>query len=136
MSTKNDTQRAWFERVWTYREEEVYPRLFGRERKGIYTLSAEILKGTFKQASIDPRWLHHGVLQFAPTETRQSWLYVTSGMSNDWESDSPAPTGVSVTAQLERNATDSGAIVHGQRQPAGQVAGLNRPRCASTPPPA
>lgn len=95
MSTTNDTERVWFERVWAHREEEVYPSLFGRESKGIYPLSAEILTGTFKQESIDPRWLHYGVFRFAPTASRRSWLYVTSGMSNDWESDLPDPTGYS-----------------------------------------
>jgi hypothetical protein len=95
MSTTPDKDRAWFERVWAHREEEVYPSLFGRESKGIYPLSAEILTGTFKQDSIDPRWLHYGVFQFAPTAARRSWLYVTSGMSNDWESDSPDPNGFS-----------------------------------------
>jgi hypothetical protein len=95
MSTTNDTERAWFERVWAHREDEVYPSLFGRDSKGIYPLSAEILTGTFKQESIDPRWLHYGVFQFAPTTVRRSWLYVTSGMSNDWESDLPDPKGFS-----------------------------------------
>jgi len=91
----NDTPRAWFERVWADREEKIYPSLFGPDSKGIYPLSAEILTGTFGQASIDPRWLHYGVFQFAPSRIRRSWLYVTSGMSNDWESDSPDPKGFS-----------------------------------------
>lgn len=95
MNTTNDTGRAWFERVWAHRDEEIYPSLFGRESKGIYPLSAEILSRTFRQESIDPRWLHYGVFQFAPTATRRSWLYVTSGMSNDWESDAPDPKGFS-----------------------------------------
>jgi len=95
MSNTNDTQRAWFERVWAHREDDVYPSLFGPESKGIYALSAEILTGTFKQESIDPRWLHYGVFQYAPTAARPSWLYVTSGMSNDWEADSPDPNGPS-----------------------------------------
>jgi len=47
--------------------------------------------GTFKQESIDPRWLHYGVFEFAPTPTRNSWLYVTSAMSNDWEAARPDP---------------------------------------------
>ncbi|MFT3868171.1 MAG: suppressor of fused domain protein [Nibricoccus sp.] len=95
MSAANNTEHGWFERVWAYREEEVYPSLFGRESKGIYSLNAEILADTFKQESIDPRWLHYGVFQFAPTAARRSWLYVTSGMSNDWDSDLPDPKGFS-----------------------------------------
>ena len=51
-----------------------------------------MLTGIFKQESFDPRWLHYGVFEFAPTPTRHSWLYVTSGMSNDWEADGPDPT--------------------------------------------
>jgi len=48
-----------------------------------------MLTGTFKQESFDPRWLHYGVFEFSPAPTRNSWLYVTSGMSNDWEADRP-----------------------------------------------
>jgi hypothetical protein len=73
------------ESVWEHREERVFPALFGPVARGIFPLNAEIFTETFKQQSIDPRWLHHGVLEFAPTETRQSWLYATSGLSNPWE---------------------------------------------------
>jgi hypothetical protein len=45
----------------------------------------------FKQEAFDPRWLHYGVFEFAPTAARASWLYVTSGMSNDWEAEQPDP---------------------------------------------
>ena len=27
----------------------------------------------------------HGVFEFAPTDKRDSWVYVTSGYSNPWE---------------------------------------------------
>ena len=114
MSTTNGTDRAWFERVWAHREEEVYPSLFGRERKGIYPLSAEIFTGIFKQESIDPRWLHHGVIQFAPTEARRSWLYVTSGMSNAWgaaEADPKGFSGLGCEFILETVAESQWAIV-------------------------
>ena len=114
MSNTNDTERAWFECVWAYREEKVYPSLFGPDSKGIYPLSAEIFTGTFKQESIDPRWLHHGVIQFAPTVTRRSWLYVTSGMSNDWESELPDPktySGLGCEFIIESAAESQWAIV-------------------------
>lgn len=106
--------RKWFERAWEYREAELYPDLFGREWKGIYPLSAEIFAQTFKQSNIDPRWLHHGVFQFAPTARRRSWLYVTSGMSNDWESEIPnpkRPSGLGCEFILEAVSESQWAIV-------------------------
>jgi len=73
------------EEVWRIREEDVYPALFGPCARGIFPLQMEIFTGQFGQTKVDPRWLHYGVLEFAPTETRNSWLYVTSGHSNPWE---------------------------------------------------
>jgi len=90
----SDAWQEWFERVWQYREEELYPALFGSSRKGIFTVQADMLTGTFKQESFDPRWLHYGVFEFAPSSSRNSWLYVTSGMSNDWEAERPNPDAV------------------------------------------
>jgi hypothetical protein len=75
------------ESVWESREERVFPTLFGPAARGIFPLSAELFTRTFKQESIDPRWLHYGVFEFAPTETRKSWLYATSGFSNPWDQD-------------------------------------------------
>jgi hypothetical protein len=82
----------WFKRVWAHREDLLYPRLFGSESVGIFPLPANMLTETFQQSNVDPRWLHYGVFQYAPTPTRTSWLYVTSGMSNAWEDDHPDPT--------------------------------------------
>jgi hypothetical protein len=73
------------ESVWEHREESVFPSLFGQVIRGIFPLSAELFSQTFKQESVDPRWLHYGVFEFAPTNTRGSWLYATSGLSNPWE---------------------------------------------------
>lgn len=84
-----DAWQEWFERIWQYREEELYPALFGPKRQGIFPIQAEMLTDNFKQESFDPRWLHYGVFEFEPTATRNSWLYVTSGMSNDWEAERP-----------------------------------------------
>lgn len=75
------------ESVWEYREEQLYPRLFGQTRRGIFPLTIEIFTETFEQENVDPRWLHLGVFEFSPTPTRGSWLYVTSGGSTPWESD-------------------------------------------------
>jgi hypothetical protein len=75
------------ESVWEHREERVYPALFGPVTRGIFPLSADLFTQTFKQQSVDPRWLHYGVFEFAPTLKRKSWLYATSGFSNPWEQD-------------------------------------------------
>lgn len=50
-----------------------------------FTLPQELFGEVFGQINIDPRWLHLGVVEFAPTPSRPSWLYVTSGYSNPWE---------------------------------------------------
>ena len=62
--------QEWFERVWEYREEVLYPSLFGHKSRGIFPIQAEMLTGLFKQETFDPRWLHYGVFEFAPTSTR------------------------------------------------------------------
>lgn len=88
----DDPGRAWFEEVWEYREESLYPSLFGTERRGTFLIPPAMFTETFRQDSFDPRWLHFGVFEFAPIESRSSWLYVTSGMSNEWWAESPNPT--------------------------------------------
>jgi hypothetical protein len=75
------------ESVWEYREEKLYPQLFGKLSRGIFPLSAELFRGVFKQEAVDPRWLHLGVLEFAPSADRNSWLYVSSGGSTPWETE-------------------------------------------------
>ena len=86
--------RHWFEEVWAYREDTVYPRLFGPVGRGIFPLSHTIFTDVFKQ-EFDPRWLHFGVFEIPPTKERDAWLYVTSGMSNAWEDEKPNPLGPS-----------------------------------------
>lgn len=75
------------EEVWTYREEVLYPDLFGSTRRGIFTLDQALFAQVFGEEQVDPRWLFLGVFEFAPTAQRSSWLYVTSGMSNPWETE-------------------------------------------------
>lgn len=75
------------EEVWAYREKTVYPKLFGVPSRGIFPLDAEIFAQVFNVQDVDPRWLHLGVMEFEPTPARQSWLYVTSGASNPWETE-------------------------------------------------
>jgi hypothetical protein len=85
----------WFEQSWELREEEVYPRLFGSRGQNIFVLKPTLFTDTFKQSTLDPRWLNHGVFECAPTAARSTWLYVSSGLSNAWEDDHPDPTGPS-----------------------------------------
>ena len=61
------------EEVWRIREEEVYPRLFGRASRGIFVLDRDTFEA-FGVTDLDPRWLSYGVFEFAPTESRRSWL--------------------------------------------------------------
>jgi hypothetical protein len=91
ISSRDSEWEEWFKPVWAYREDTLYPSLFGAESVGIFPLPAQMLTETFQQPNVDPRWLHYGVFQFAPTPTRKSWLHVTSGMSNAWEDDQPPP---------------------------------------------
>ena len=73
------------EEVWRIREEEIYPRLFGTTSRGIFTLDQRVFAEQFGQRDVDPRWLFYGVIEFAPTDSRSSWVYVTSGYSNPWD---------------------------------------------------
>lgn len=75
------------EEVWEHRDEHLYPHLFGGARRGIFLLPMELFTETFGQSNVDPRWLHLGVFEFAPTVERKSWLYVTSGGSTPWETE-------------------------------------------------
>lgn len=77
----------WLERIWEYREEVLYPSLFGTEFEGIFPMPME-------QAG-DPRWATCGVIRFAPTVVRGSWLYVSSGLSNAWFDEMPDREGTS-----------------------------------------
>jgi hypothetical protein len=83
------------ERVWKYREETLYRRLFGDVVRGIFVIPYEMFAKTFSQTDVDPRWLHYGAFEYAPTSARSSWLYVTSGMSTPWEAEEAAPSAVS-----------------------------------------
>lgn len=93
--SNTDEWQAWFEKVWEYREETLFPSLFGKLERGIFPIPSGMVTCQFQQEHFDPRWLHQGVLEFGPSGERTSWLYVTSGMSNAWESDSPEPGGSS-----------------------------------------
>lgn len=75
------------EDAWKEREEKLYKQIFGDIGLEIYPLSMEIFN-RLNADTIDPRWLTHGVFRSPPTKNRKTWAYVTSGMSNPWESES------------------------------------------------
>ncbi|MBC7815651.1 MAG: suppressor of fused domain protein [Planctomycetaceae bacterium] len=109
-----DDWQEWFERVWEFREESLYPVLFGTQSKGgIHTLTFERFESRFHQTNVDPRWLTHGVLVFPPTTTSPRWRFVTSGLSNAWEADGPNPnewSGVGVEFLLETSHEEPWAL--------------------------
>lgn len=74
------------ESVWAYREDVLYPRLFGTMSRGVFPLGTESFE-RLSDGDIDPRWPHLGVCEYAPTAQRPSWLYVTSGGSTPWETE-------------------------------------------------
>lgn len=71
--------------AWAQREDEIYPMLFEDLGVGISPLTAELFEQQFGCDTPDARWLHHGVFRCPPVESRDTWLYVTSGMSNPWD---------------------------------------------------
>lgn len=79
---------SFLEKCWEEREEKLFKQIFGDTGKGIYPLSIEIFNHMNAEA-VDPRWLTHGVFKCPPTGNRKTWAYVTSGMSNPWESEVP-----------------------------------------------
>ncbi len=52
--------------------------------EGIYTLSFDLFKNQFGRESVDPTWLHYGVFKCPPSNERNTWVYISSGMSNPW----------------------------------------------------
>jgi hypothetical protein len=95
------TQRSsWLEEVWEEREEKLYPGMFGPMR-GIFPIPPARFQRF--DAPPDPRWLMTGVFECAPTATRSSWVYVTSGLSNPWddEANPNEPTGYACEFAIE-----------------------------------
>jgi hypothetical protein len=79
---------SFLESSWEEREEISYRNIFGSSGSGIYPLSRDIFTRV-KVDAVDPRWLTHGVFKYPGTAIRKTWAYVTSGMSNPWESEDP-----------------------------------------------
>ena len=85
----------WFEQVWTAREETVYQAQFGALGEGVFSANAATFDRFGK--SPHPGWLNHGVFGCPPGAARDSWIYVTSGLSNPWNLEAPGrdPSGFS-----------------------------------------
>lgn len=103
------------EEVWRLREEEIYPGLFGPLSRGIFPLDQGVFQ-RFGEVRVDPRWLSHGVLEYGPHGDRESWVYVTSGYSNPWETepedyDPKGKSGSGVEFVLETEEQGNWAIV-------------------------
>jgi len=101
---------SFLEECWEEREEKAYKQIFGDIGPGIYPLSTEIFNRLNADA-VDPRWLTHGVFKCPPTENRKTWAYITSGMSNPWEAESPeAYSGLGVEFLIETNEEEMWAV--------------------------
>ncbi|MEP7706823.1 suppressor of fused domain protein [Paraglaciecola sp. 25GB23A] len=101
---------SFLEESWEEREENSYKQIFGDTGQGIFPLSNEILD-RLNAKSIDPRWLTHGVFKCPPTEQRNTWAYVTSGMSNPWETEEPEEySGLGVEFLMETENEEIWAI--------------------------
>lgn len=98
-----------FDQSWQQREETIYPDMFTHISDVIYPISPTL----FDQLGcddIDPMWLHYGVFKSAPTATRKTWVYVTSGMSNAVEDEATEYSGVGTEFVLETDSENDLAI--------------------------
>ena len=101
---------SFLEKCWEEREEQKYKEIFGEISNGIYPLSSEIFE-RMNAKGIDPRWLSHGVFSSPPNDKRKTWAYVTSGMSNPWESDDPEEfSGLGMEFVMETESEEVWAI--------------------------
>ena len=100
------------EQAWYEREETIYKDIFGESENHIYPLSFEIFRISFGHEEIDPRWLNYGVIKYPPTSKRKTWAYVSSGMSNPWETDNVQEySGLGIEFILESNTDDDWGIL-------------------------
>lgn len=102
----------FLEEAWEEREEKVHKSLFGDIGEGIYTLDSNLFIEQFGCETIDPRWLTYGVFKSAPNKNRNTWVYVSSGMSNPWESEIPEEySGLGTELILEAEEDSNWAIL-------------------------
>lgn len=107
---------ADLESVWEHREEVIYRDLFGDCGQGIYALTHDVFIDGFNYTNLNPCWLHYGVFESAPNDKHPTWLYVTSGMSNPWDTEpeeyaASEVSGLGVEFVLETNEQARWAIV-------------------------
>ncbi|WP_370979738.1 suppressor of fused domain protein [Agaribacterium sp. ZY112] len=101
---------SFLEESWEEREEKSYKEIFVDTGPGIFPLSNEIFD-RMNAKGVDPRWLTHGVFKCPPTSDRKTWAYVTSGMSNPWESEDPEEySGLGVEFLMETENEEGWAI--------------------------
>ncbi len=101
---------SFLEESWEEREEKIYKNIFGDIGTDIYPLSIEIFNRMNSDA-VDPRWLTHGVFKCPPNENRKTWAYITSGMSNPWETEVPEEySGLGVEFLMETSKEEMWAI--------------------------
>lgn len=81
--------RHWVDKVREYREMVLYPELFGTRQRDPAPLTPTHLGYLGARNGYPKHWLTYGVHLFEPTASRPSWLYVTSGMSDDFEHEPP-----------------------------------------------
>ena len=101
---------SFLEDSWEEREEKSYKEIFGDTGPGIFPLSNEIFN-RMNAKGIDPRWFTHGVFKCPPSGKRCTWAYVTSGMSNPWETEEPEEySGLGVEFLMETENEETWAI--------------------------
>ena len=101
---------SFLEDAWEEREDKVYKEIFGGIGPGIFPLPHEIFE-RMNAKRVDPRWLTHGVFKCPPTSHRRAWAYVTSGMSNPWETEEPEEySGLGVEFLMETANEETWAI--------------------------
>lgn len=91
-----------FSDVWRFREETVYPRMFGSVLSDISLIPPEFFsddRTDGQKFQPPPLWLHYGVLRSPADSIRNCWAYVSSGLSNpspdQCENPNPAePSGI------------------------------------------
>ncbi len=75
--------QAWFEAVWTEREDRHYRQRFGDLGQGVFP-AGDTPYARMKRPPAHDGWRHHGVFACPPHGDRRHWTYVTSGLSNPW----------------------------------------------------
>lgn len=86
--------QAWFDSVCETRDVELYQDRFGDpDSEDIYAIDEKIFQA-LNVSELDQRWLVDGVMIFRPNDVRHSWLYVTTGLSNEWDAEEPQPDGM------------------------------------------